>query len=301
MTSHTDIAAENWLLRSLPEGLRPFALLMRLDRPIGTWLLLLPCWWGAALASDGALPWRLLALFALGAIAMRGAGCVINDLWDRNLDAQVERTKARPLASGTVTVAQALALLFGLLLLGLFVLVQLPWVAIFAGFAAMPLVVLYPLAKRVTFWPQAVLGLTFNWGVLVGALSIAPSLSAPALLAYAGGVFWTLGYDTIYAYQDVRDDERVGVKSSARALGKNAKAGVALFYALAAASFAAALFTKGFGALSLLLLAATAAHFAWQVRFWKPDEPADCLRRFKSNRDVGLLVFAAFAAAAFGW
>lgn len=301
MTSHTDIAAENWLLRSLPETARPYALLMRLDRPIGTWLLLLPCWWGATIASESALPWGLFALFALGAIVMRGAGCVINDLWDRKLDAQVERTKLRPLASGAVTVAQALALVFVLLLLGLFVLVQLPWVAIFAGFAAMPLVVLYPLAKRITFWPQAVLGLTFNWGVLVGALSVAPALSTPALLAYAAGVFWTLGYDTIYAYQDVRDDESVGVKSSARALGRHARIGVGVFYALAIALLAAALFSKGFGVISLLLLAAAAAHFVWQVAGWKPADPADCLKRFRSNRDAGLLVFAACAAAAFGW
>lgn len=301
MTSHSDIAAHSWWLRTLPDSVRPYAVLMRLDRPIGTWLLLLPCWWGIALASEGDLPVALLGLFALGAFVMRGAGCVINDLWDRKLDAQVERTKARPLASGAVSVRAALALLCALLLLGLLVLVQLPWTAILCGFAAMPLVILYPLAKRVTFWPQAVLGLTFNWGVLVGALSVANDLSASVLLAYAAGVFWTLGYDTIYAYQDVRDDESVGVKSAARALGPNAKIGVGLFYGIALVLLSAAMAMKGFGPLSLALLGAVGAHFLWQVVGWRPSDPADCLKRFKSNRDAGLLIFAACAAAAFGW
>jgi 4-hydroxybenzoate polyprenyltransferase len=300
-TGHTDIVAQGRLLRLLPEAARPYALLMRLDRPIGTWLLLLPCWWGVALAGEGVMPWGLLALFAIGALAMRGAGCVINDLWDRRLDARVERTRMRPLASGAVGVQAALGLLCGLLLIGLAVLVQLPWAAILCGFAVMPLVVLYPLAKRVTWWPQAVLGLTFNWGVLVGALAVAPQFSTPVLLAYAAGVFWTLGYDTIYAYQDVRDDESVGVKSSARALGPRAKLGVGIFYALAYLLLKIALLLKGVTYGSFLLLHLALAHLAWQVIAWKPDDPADCLKRFRSNRDAGLLVFAAYAAAALGW
>jgi 4-hydroxybenzoate polyprenyltransferase len=301
MNGHTDIAAKSLLMRTLPERAQPYALLMRLDRPIGTWLLLLPCWWGVALASEGGLALGLLALFALGAVAMRGAGCIVNDLWDRDLDARVERTKARPLAAGTVTPSAALTLLVGLLLIGLLVLVQLPPAAILAGFAVMPLVILYPLAKRVTFWPQAVLGLAFNWGVLVGALAIMPDLDAPMLLAYAGGVFWTLGYDTIYAYQDVRDDETIGVKSAARALGPRAKLGVAVFYALAYLLLKTALLAKGVTYGSFILLHLALAHLAWQVIAWTPSDPADCLKRFRSNRDAGLLIFAAFAAAALQW
>ncbi len=283
-----------WIDR-LPAALRPYAVLARWDRPIGTWLLLFPCWWGAALA-PGWPDLGLLALFALGAIAMRGAGCTINDLADRDIDARVERTRNRPLASGALSPADALAFLVIQLAVGLVVLLNLNPAAIALGFLAMPLVIAYPFMKRITFWPQAFLGITFNWGALIGWTAATGQLSAPALLLYAAGFFWTLGYDTIYAHQDKEDDALVGVKSSALALGRRTPEFVALFYGAMVALLASAGVLAGMRAGFFLMLVPVVLHLGWQVLGLRIDEPADCLRRFRSNRDLGLLVFLAILA-----
>lgn len=283
-----------WIDR-LPAALRPYAVLARWDRPIGTWLLLFPCWWGVALA-PGWPDLGLLALFALGAIAMRGAGCTINDLADRDIDARVERTRNRPLASGALSPADALAFLIVQLAVGLVVLLNLNPAAIALGFLAMPLVIAYPFMKRITFWPQAFLGITFNWGALVGWTAATGQLSAPALLLYAAGFFWTLGYDTIYAHQDKEDDALVGVKSSALALGRRTPEFVALFYGAMVALLASAGALAGMRAGFFLMLVPVVLHLGWQVLGLRIDEPADCLRRFRSNRDLGLLVFLAILA-----
>ena len=283
-----------WIDR-LPAALRPYAVLARWDRPIGTWLLLFPCWWGVALA-PGWPDLGLLALLALGAIAMRGAGCTINDLADRDIDARVERTRNRPLASGALSPADALAFLIVQLAVGLVVLLNLNPAAIALGFLAMPLVIAYPFMKRITFWPQAFLGVTFNWGALVGWTAATGQLSAPALLLYAAGFFWTLGYDTIYAHQDKEDDALVGVKSSALALGRRTPEFVALFYAVMLVLLASAGALAGMRAGFFLMLVPVVLHLGWQVLGLRIDDPADCLRRFRANRDLGLLVFLAILA-----
>jgi 4-hydroxybenzoate polyprenyltransferase len=285
----------SWLDR-LPAWLRPYGVLARWDRPIGSWLLLLPCWWGMALASPWPDPWQM-ALFALGAIAMRGAGCVINDLADRDLDAKVERTRKRPLASGRLSVAQALAFLALQLLVGLLILLTFDRFTIGLAFAVMPLVLVYPLMKRITWWPQATLGLTFNWGALVGWSAVTGGLSAPALVLYAAGFFWTLGYDTIYAHQDKADDALVGIKSSARRLGDATVPWLWAFYGITLALLALAGVLRGAGLLLVPALALAALHLAWQIRTLDIDDPANCLRRFRSNRDLGLLVLVALLAA----
>jgi 4-hydroxybenzoate polyprenyltransferase len=283
-----------WVDR-LPAALRPYAVLARWDRPIGTWLLLFPCWWGVALA-PGWPDLGLLALFALGAVAMRGAGCTINDLTDRDIDARVERTRNRPLASGALTVPDALGFLVVQLAVGLVVLLNLNRPAIALGFLAMPLVIAYPFMKRITYWPQAFLGITFNWGALVGWTAATGALGPPALLLYAAGFLWTLGYDTIYAHQDKEDDALVGVKSSALALGAASPGFIAVCYAGMVVLLAMAGAVAGMRAGFFLMLAAVALHLAWQVRRMRLDDPADCLRRFRSNRDLGLLVFVAILA-----
>ena len=279
----------------LPTALRPYAALARWDRPIGTWLLLFPCWWGVALA-PGWPDVGLLALFALGAVAMRGAGCTINDLADRDIDTRVERTRNRPLASGALTVVDALAFLIVQLAVGLVVLLNLNGPAVALGFLAMPLVLAYPFMKRITYWPQAFLGITFNWGALVGWTAATGALSAPAVVLYAAGFLWTLGYDTIYAHQDKEDDALVGVKSSALALGAASPKFIAVCYAGMIGLLALAGALAGMRAGFFLLLIPVAAHLAWQVRRMRLDDPADCLRRFRSNRDLGLLVFLAILA-----
>jgi 4-hydroxybenzoate polyprenyltransferase len=283
----------------LPARLRPYAVLARWDRPIGTWLLLLPCWWSTALAPGGP-DVGLLALFALGAIAMRGAGCTINDLTDRRLDARVERTRHRPLASGALGLPQALAFLTLQLLVGLLVLLALNPFAIAVAFASVPLIVIYPLMKRITWWPQAVLGITFNWGALVGWAAMTGELAWPALTLYAAGFFWTLGYDTIYAHQDKVDDALVGVKSSARRLGAATVPWLWGFFAASALLLALAGAQAGLGPGFYVVLALVALHFAWQTRTIDIDDPASCLARFRSNRDAGLLVLAAILAGKIG-
>lgn len=294
MSSASDIRAGDWVDRFLPEVARPYARLARLDRPIGTWLLLLPCWWGTALASAGGAPrWDLFALFALGAIAMRGAGCVVNDMWDRDIDRKVARTATRPLASGAIGMPGALAFLGLLLLIGLAVLLQFNRPAIVTGVAVMGVVVLYPLAKRVTFWPQFVLGIAFNWGALVGWAAVQGRIETPALLLYAAGILWTLAYDTIYAHQDKRDDAEIGVKSTALLFGRHTRPALAAFFAgtillLAIAGIAVSAAWPYYAA-----LAAAALQFVWQVATLDPDDPKDCLAKFKSNRDSGLAIVLA--------
>ncbi len=283
-----------WVER-LPERVRPYAVLARWDRPIGSWLLLLPGWWALALAPGGPDA-GLVALFAIGAVAMRGAGCVINDLIDRDLDARVERTRHRPLASGQLGVAQALGFLALQLLIGLLVLTAFNPFAIAVALGSVPLIVIYPLMKRITWWPQAFLGITFNWGALTGWAAATGELAAPALLLYAAGFFWTLGYDTIYAHQDKTDDALIGIRSSARRLGAATPRWLWCFYGTTLALLAAAGWAAGLGPGFYLLLAAVALHFAWQVATLDLDDPASCLRRFRSNRELGLLVCLALLA-----
>jgi len=290
VTGASDIRAGDWVDRFLPEAARPYARLARLDRPIGTWLLLLPCWWGTALASSGHVRWDLFLLFAIGALAMRGAGCVINDFWDRDIDAKVARTADRPLASGRIRPPAALAFLAALLLIGLAVLIQLDRAAIVTGFAVMGVVVLYPLAKRVTFWPQLVLGVAFNWGALVGWAAVRDTIETPAILLYAAGILWTLGYDTIYAHQDKADDAKIGVKSTALLFGRATKPWLAVFYAGATALLVATGIAGDAAWPYYAALAAAALHFVWQVKTLDLDDPKDCLAKFKSNRDAGLAI-----------
>ncbi|MDX2259777.1 MAG: 4-hydroxybenzoate octaprenyltransferase [Hyphomicrobiaceae bacterium] len=297
-----DAAAGNWVDRFAPPATRPYLRLMRADRPIGTWLLLFPCWWSASLAaigSDARLPdlWHLM-LFAVGAFVMRGAGCAYNDYVDRDYDAQVARTRSRPIPSGQVAPWQALALVAVLGLIGLAVLVQFNAFTIGLGVGSLALVLIYPFMKRVTYWPQVVLGLAFNWGALVGWSAATGGLAlAPALL-YAGAVAWTIGYDTIYAHQDKEDDLMAGLKSTAIRFGEATHAWVGGLYAAAVGLWLAAALAAGGGWASIVALAAVAAHFAWQVGTLDTGDADVCLVRFRANRQVGWLVLAGFIAEA---
>ena len=299
--SPTDIARGDWIDRRVPLAARPYCRLVRLDRPIGAWLLLWPCWWGLALAADGGPfgPWPdpwLMALFGVGALIMRGAGCTLNDIADRDFDARVARTATRPLASGALRPLQAWLFLSALLGVGLVILLQLNGAAIALGLVALPLVALYPFMKRITWWPQAWLGLTFNWGALMGWAAVAGGLGAPALALYAAGIAWTLGYDTIYAHQDKEDDALIGIKSSARRLGARTRPALYVFYGVAVALTGLAGALAGLAWPFYLGLAAEAAQLAWQAAAVDIDAPADCLAKFKSNRLLGLIVFAAIVA-----
>ncbi|MEE8393943.1 MAG: 4-hydroxybenzoate octaprenyltransferase, partial [Rhodospirillales bacterium] len=241
VNSASDIPLGNWIDRFAPAAVRPYLRLARLDRPIGTWLLLLPCWWSVALAGPGlAEGARLFALFAIGALIMRGAGCTLNDIVDRDFDARVQRTAGRPIPSGQVSVVKAFAFLAMELLGGLLVLVQFNGFAIAVGACSLGLVAVYPFVKRFTYWPQAVLGLTFNWGALLGWAAVKGDLGVPALALYGAGVLWTLGYDTIYAHQDKEDDLLIGIKSTALRLGANTRPFLFAFYGGALALIAAA-------------------------------------------------------------
>ncbi len=290
-----DAVPASWI-DALPARLQPWARLARLDRPAGSWLLFWPCAWGVALADGLVADWALVVWFAIGSVTMRAAGCVWNDIIDRDLDAQVERTRARPIASGAISVRGALGFAIALSLAGLVVVLQLRPLAQLVAVASLGLVAGYPFMKRITWWPQAWLGLTFNWGALVGFAAITDPAPAMPLL-YAGGVAWTLGYDTIYALQDIEDDAMAGIKSSARALGPRARGGVALFYALALALWAGALWLVRPDPLVLVALAPLAGHFAWQVWRLADTAPANALVLFRSNRSAGLLMFAACAVA----
>ena len=281
------------LIGALPRPLRPYASLMRLDRPIGAWLLFWPGAWAVGLAGLGGHGLRLILWLALGAWAMRSAGCVYNDIVDKDLDARVERTRLRPLASGRVSLMGAWALLAAISLIGLAVLLQLPRFAQGVALASLFLVAAYPFMKRITWWPQAWLGLVFSWGALVGWAAVDGELDPAAWLLWLGAVFWVIGYDTIYALQDRDDDALVGVKSSARALGRHARLGIAICYLLALLLWAAAFRFVRVEYYALLGLLPVALHLLWQVATLKPDDGASALARFRSNRFAGLLMFAA--------
>ncbi|MFZ5617822.1 MAG: 4-hydroxybenzoate octaprenyltransferase [Pseudomonadota bacterium] len=298
-----DAAADNWVDRYAPVALKPYLRLMRADRPIGAWLLLLPCWWGLSLAlaergGDLSNAVYLATLFAVGAVAMRGAGCAYNDIVDRDFDARVERTANRPIPSGQIGLRSAWAFLAALCLIGFLILAQLNLYTVGLGLASLALVAAYPFMKRITWWPQAWLGLTFNWGALMGYAAIAGELSLAPILLYGAGIAWTLGYDTIYAHQDKEDDALIGVKSSARRLGSQTKKALVLFYSITIALTAAAVATAGVSLPLLALLVAPAAHFYWQIRALDIGNPQNCLRIFKSNREAGLLALAPLLLAA---
>jgi 4-hydroxybenzoate polyprenyltransferase len=300
----TDMPAQGWVDRLLPAPLRPYAKLMRLDRPIGTWLLLWPCWWSLVWALDRApagtdewlrLGWLYL-LFGAGAMVMRGAGCTYNDIVDRDFDARVERTRTRPIPSGQVTVRAAILFLLLQLLVGLAILLQFNRFAVLLGVASLALVFTYPLMKRITYWPQFVLGLAFNWGALLGWAAVTGALGWVPVLVYLGGIAWTLGYDTIYAHQDKEDDILVGVKSTALKLGAGTRPWLAGFYAVAVAFFAAAGLVDGLRWPFFAALALGAVQLAWQVIDVDLDDAADCLVKFKSNRYFGWIMAAGLFA-----
>jgi len=296
----TDIRPTHFVFRKTPESWHPYLKLARVDRPIGTWLLLLPCWWSLALAdrqpfSTHSRLWFYVILFALGAVLMRGAGCVVNDLWDRKLDAAVARTRVRPLPAGELSARQALLFLGALLLASLCILLCFNAYTVALGVLSLALVASYPLMKRITWWPQLFLGFTFNWGALMGWAAMTGTLHPPALLMYAGGVFWTLAYDTVYAHQDKEDDALAGIKSTARLFGDRSRPVIAAFFALAIAFFVAAkLMTTGISLAPALFLPAL-LHAAWQLYAWRMDDPQSSLDIFRSNRVFGLLVLLAFA------
>jgi 4-hydroxybenzoate polyprenyltransferase len=293
----------NWVDRLAPARVRPYLRLARLDRPIGSWLLLIPCWWSAGLAAiaahQRAPSLTHLALFFVGAFAMRGAGCTWNDIVDRDLDGKVERTRSRPIPSGQVSIGGAALFLVAQALIGLAVLLQLNGFAIAAGIASLAIVAVYPFMKRVTYWPQIVLGLAFSWGALMGWAAAFGSLDARPLALYAGSIAWVIGYDTIYAHQDREDDALIGVKSTALLFGDRTKTMLAIFYGLAVGLIGLAGALAGAGAMFWLGLAAFAAHLAWQVARLDIRDPDLCLAVFKSDRDAGLILFAGMLADAF--
>ena len=289
-------ATGNWVDTIAPAWTRPYLRLARLDRPIGSWLLLLPCWWSAALAAiaAGTAGPNLIhiALFFVGAFAMRGAGCTWNDIVDRNLDASVERTRSRPIPSGQVSAKRAFGFLVLQALIGLAVLLSFNRFTIALGIASLAIVAVYPFMKRITYWPQIVLGLAFSWGALMGWPATFARLDLPAFLLYAGAISWVIGYDTIYAHQDREDDALIGIKSTALLFRERTKPMLALFYALAVALIALAGFSAGAGLIFALGLLAFALHLAWQIARLDVDDPINCLAVFKSNRDAGLILFA---------
>ncbi|RZF64861.1 4-hydroxybenzoate octaprenyltransferase [Sphingomonas populi] len=281
------------LVALLPAAARPFALLARFDRPIGWWLLFWPGAWGVALAGGAITRWDLILWLLAGSIAMRGAGCVYNDIVDRDLDRQVARTRSRPLASGAVSLRAAWVWLVALCLIGLVVLLQLNLYAAIVALLSLALVAGYPFMKRITWWPQAWLGMVFSWACLVGWSEIAGKLTIPGLLLYAGSIAWVIGYDTIYALQDREDDALIGVRSSALRMGSRVRLGVGLFYVAALLLWGVALWLVRPDPLALAALLPVAAHFGWQVGTLSPDDGAGALARFRSNRFAGFLVFCA--------
>src|SRR6187402_1728239 len=286
----------NWVDTLAPPWARPYLRLSRFDRPIGSWLLLMPCWWSAALAAgiagdDSQLP-AVIVLFFIGAFVMRGAGCTWNDITDRDLDARVERTRSRPIPAGQVSVPQAALFLVAQALIGLVVLLQFNRFAVITGIASLVIVAVYPFMKRITWWPQTVLGLAFSWGALMGFAVTLGRIDLIALVLYAGSIAWVIGYDTIYAHQDAEDDALIGVKSTARLFGARTRGALAIFYGLAVALIGTALALADAGWPAWIGLAAFAAHLVWQIRRLDISDPALCLRVFKSNRDAGLVLFA---------
>ncbi len=289
-------ATGNWVDRIAPISTRPYLRLARLDRPIGSWLLLMPCLWStlmAATAEGRRWPYPFfLILFTIGAVVMRGAGCTWNDIVDRDIDANVARTRSRPIPSGQVTARQAFWFAFALSWIGFLILIQFNWFAIATGIASLLIVALYPFAKRVTFWPQFVLGLAFSWGALMGWAAVFGKLDPIAFILYAGSISWVIGYDTIYAHQDRSDDELIGVRSTARLFGLETRPALMILYSLAVLLIGIAGVLSGGGVFMLAGLAAFAAHLVWQI--WRIDvhDSGLCLALFRSNRDAGLLLFA---------
>jgi 4-hydroxybenzoate polyprenyltransferase len=286
----------NWVDHLAPAWLRPYLRLARLDRPIGSWLLLIPCWWSLGLASIHAgqvvSVWHVV-LFFIGAFAMRGAGCTWNDIVDRDLDAMVERTRSRPIPAGQVSVQAAAVFLVAQALVGLAVLLQFNGFTIWTGIASLAIVAVYPFMKRITYWPQIVLGLAFSWGALMGWPATFARLDWQALVLYAASIAWVIGYDTIYAHQDREDDALIGIKSTAILFGENTKPILAVFYTLAVALMAVAGWGAGAGVVFSLGLLAFAAQLSWQISRFRTGDPDLCLKLFKSNRDAGLILFAA--------
>ena len=289
-----DAGRNNWVEQFLPLGLQPYAQLMRLDRPIGWWLLLLPCWWGLFLAQisrGGGMPNLWFAfLFFLGAIIMRGAGCTLNDIIDRKFDALVARTRSRPIPSGRVSVKRAFVFLAAQSLLGLVILLQFNPYTIMLGVASLLIVAIYPFMKQITHWPQLVLGFAFNWGALMGWSAVQGSLSWPPTAIYAGGIFWTLAYDTIYAHQDRGDDVLIGVKSTALHFGESTKGWLIGFFVAALLSIDMALWLAGASFIAHMGVALAALHAAWQIKRFETNNSALCLHLFKSNRIFGLII-----------
>ncbi|WP_269423931.1 4-hydroxybenzoate octaprenyltransferase [Kiloniella laminariae] len=302
--SASDIVDDHLIIRLSPACMRPYLRLARLDRPIGTWLLLFPCWWSLALAATAPgyqfgspyTPWYMPLLFAVGAIVMRGAGCTLNDMADRDFDRKVARTATRPLASGELSMRQAIAFLALQLLLGFLVILQFNNFTILLATASLLLVVFYPFMKRITYWPQAWLGLTFNWGALVGWAAVRGDLSLAPLLLYIGGLAWTLGYDTIYAHQDKEDDALVGVKSTALRLGHKTRNWLILFYSICSLCFALSGWLLALPWPFWLGIVSMVIHFSWQILRLDIDDPHNCLYLFKSNRTIGWIFLAGIAA-----
>ena len=302
MTNLSDIAEKGWVKNLLPKPVQPYALLMRLDRPIGTWLLLLPCWWSLALG------WQLnqekisllqlgylYFLFSVGAVLMRGAGCTINDLWDRKLDQLVARTADRPIASGVISVTNAVLFFLLQLTLSLTILLQLNETCWFLGSLVLLLVFSYPAFKRFTYWPQFILGLTFNWGALMGWAAINGQIGISSVILYLAGIFWTLGYDTIYAHQDKEDDALIGVKSSALALKNSTKLFIYIVYTITILGIFLIGWVNGFSISFYLFTLIAFWQLTWQIRTVDLDNPRECLSKFKSNRLFGFLItFAIF-------
>jgi 4-hydroxybenzoate polyprenyltransferase len=289
-------ATGNWVDTVAPSWSRPYLRLARLDRPIGSWLLLMPCWWSVALSTGVAhrldrLPLDVL-LFFIGAFAMRGAGCTWNDITDRDLDARVERTRSRPIPAGQVSVKAALAFLVAQALVGLVVLLQFNRFAVATGIASLVIVAIYPFMKRITWWPQIVLGLAFSWGALMGFAATFGRLDATPLVLYAGSICWVIAYDTIYAHQDTEDDALIGIKSTARLFAERTHEALVIFYGLAVLLIGVAFALAGSGIAAWIGLALFAVQLGWQVRRLKINDPALCLRLFKSNREAGLILFA---------
>ena len=291
-----DASRKNWVDRFAPRKLRPWLRLMRADRPIGVWLLLWPCWWSVALSSraiDVFPPLDLLLLFAIGAFAMRSAGCIYNDILDRDIDAKVARTQARPLASGQISVRAAMVLIVALCLVGLAVLIQFNVFAICLGFASVGIVLIYPLMKRVTFWPQAFLGLAFSWGALMGWAAIFGSLALAPVILYGAAIAWTIGYDTIYAHQDKEDDEVIGLKSTALKFGAHTPRWLSLFYGITWGGLAFSGWIIGAGLWFFIGMVLAGAHLIWQIATLDINDSQNCLDRFRSNHGFGAIVFFA--------
>jgi 4-hydroxybenzoate polyprenyltransferase len=295
-------ATGNWVDTRAPMWSRPYLRLARFDRPIGSWLLLMPCWWSAALATavsgDIGQLTGLVLLFFVGAFVMRGAGCTWNDITDRDLDALVERTRSRPIPAGQVSVPQATIFLVVQALIGLAVLLQFNRFAVATGIASLVIVAVYPFMKRITWWPQIVLGLAFSWGALMGFAVVLGRIDASAVLLYAGSIAWVIGYDTIYAHQDAEDDALIGIKSTALLFGARTRPALMVFYAMAVVLIGSALWLAAVRWPAGIGLAAFAAHLAWQIARLDISDPALCLRIFRSNRDAGLLLFAGLLADA---